>query len=174
MQVVFINGTVGAGKTTTMDAMGAILRRAGVPHALIDLDNLRNAWPAPDDDPFNIRIAQVNLAAMSDTYRQFGARMLVVAGVLESVDERDRCEAMIGSRMTVVRLRPYAEAIRERLWQRHHGDAEQRDWHLDRAGVLDGILDEARLDDAVVEVGRELPIEVAKKVLAGAGFVEAV
>ncbi len=174
MHVLFINGTVGAGKTTTMDAMGTILRGAGIPHALIDLDGLRNAWPAPDDDPFNIRIAQVNLAAMSDTYRQFGAQMLVVAGVLESLDERDRCEAMIGSHMTVVRLRPYAEAIRERLWQRHHGDDAERDWHLDRAGVLDNILDEAKLDDAVVEVGRDLPLEVAKKVLASAGFAETV
>ena len=39
--------------------------------------------------------------------------------------------------------------------------------------ILDEILDDAHLDDAVVEVGRELPIEVAKKVLASAGFAEA-
>lgn len=172
MNVLFINGTVGAGKTTTMDAVGVILRGAGVPHALIDLDGLRNAWPAPDDDPFNIRVAQINLAAMSDTYRQFGAQMLVVAGVLESLDQRDRCEAMIGSRMTVVRLRPYADAVRERLWHRQHRDEAERDWHLERAGQLDGILESAQLDDAVVEVGRELPIEVAKKVLASAGFAD--
>lgn len=170
MRVIFVNGTVGAGKTTTVDAVGMILRESGIKHALIDLDGLGRAWPIPDDDPFNTRLAHMNLAAMSDTYRVFGAELLIVAGVLEDADDREHCEAMVGDRMTVVRLRPFAESIRERLRKRTYQDAAAGERKIEHSQKLQGILDDARVDDAVVEVGAELPVEVAKKVLAAAGL----
>lgn len=172
MRVIFINGTVGAGKTTTMDAVGAILRDAKVEHALVDLDGISRRWPPPHDDPFNTRVAYLNLAALTDSYRHSGAEVMVIAGVLEDADQRERCEAMVAIPMTVVRLRPYGEAIRERLRHRHDKDAVARDWHLERSEELPDILHEARLDDAVVEVGAEAPAEVARKVLAAAGLVD--
>ena len=43
VRALFLNGTVGAGKTTTADAIGSLLQESATPHAIIDLDWLRHA-----------------------------------------------------------------------------------------------------------------------------------
>lgn len=50
---VFINGTVGVGKSTVASQLSHLLRSSGRPHAVIDLDNVRRSWPSPENDPFN-------------------------------------------------------------------------------------------------------------------------
>ena len=44
---LFLNGTVGVGKTTVALAIGDLLAAARVPHAVIDVDWLRRGWPPP-------------------------------------------------------------------------------------------------------------------------------
>ncbi|MDR6989252.1 adenylylsulfate kinase-like enzyme [Paenarthrobacter nitroguajacolicus] len=44
---IFLNGTVGVGKTTVAVYVGKALQRLGIAHAIIDLDAIRHAWPAP-------------------------------------------------------------------------------------------------------------------------------
>jgi len=63
-RALFINGTVGAGKTTTAHEIGTLLQDRGTPYAIIDLDSLRNAWPSPPDDRFNLEPELQNLAAI--------------------------------------------------------------------------------------------------------------
>ena len=79
-RALLINGTVGSGKTTTADAIGTQLRDRGVPHAVIDLDWLRNAWPAPVGDPFNDLIGLQNLESMITNFRSAGIQRFVLAG----------------------------------------------------------------------------------------------
>jgi hypothetical protein len=43
--------------------MGDLLTAKGVPHAVIDLDRVRQAWPPPEGGPFNHRLELVNLAS---------------------------------------------------------------------------------------------------------------
>ena len=82
-KALFINGTVGAGKTTTANEIGKLLQGRAIPHAIIDLDSLRNAWPSPPDDRFNLEVELQNLAAVASNFRDAGAEILLVAGVIE-------------------------------------------------------------------------------------------
>ena len=45
LESVFLNGTVGAGKTTTGEALHWLLAADGISNAVIDLDELRRSWP---------------------------------------------------------------------------------------------------------------------------------
>lgn len=59
-----------------------------IPYAAIDLDWLRNTWPAPPDDPFNTALELENLAAVAANFRRAGVRFLVLAGVLDALLDR--------------------------------------------------------------------------------------
>ena len=53
---LLLTGTVGTGKTTIADAVGLQLEAASVPHAIIDLDEIRRIWPRPALDPFGSEV----------------------------------------------------------------------------------------------------------------------
>jgi adenylylsulfate kinase len=152
VRTLFLNGTVGAGKTTVAGAIAAILRERGIPHAVIDLDALRGAWPAPDDDPFNSALELRNLASVVANYRQVGVTHLVLAGVIETLDGRAEYESVVGPDMKVCRLDVDLDVIRQRLAGRHALESSSLAWHLDRSGELQGILVSAAVEDAVVDV----------------------
>jgi len=161
---------VGSGKTATAQAVGDELRRRGEPNAVIDLDQLRRRWPAPDDDPFDSALELANLAAVAGVYRRAGAATLVLAGVVEGPEARRRYAEVVGEPLVVVRLRVDLDLVRRRLAQRH-GPGEALDWHLARSGELDAILDREDAADLAVDVGDD-PVEtVARRVLVSAGWV---
>lgn len=130
--VVVVTGPVGAGKTTTSIALTDALIAHRVPNALIDMDYLSWAWPAPHDDRFNSRLGYRNLAFVATTYREHGVRVMVMAGVVEEEEDRDRVVAAIpGARVVIVRLRVPLDLIAERLRERDSGD--DLAWSLNRA-----------------------------------------
>ena len=163
--VLVLNGTVGAGKSSTMAALGALLRAGSTPHALIDLDELRRAWPPPADDPFHERLAAGNLAAVAAGHRGAGATVLVVAAVVESATQRAALAEAVGPcwscRLTVAT----AEGER-RLRQRHPIGSDELAWHLARGPELDAVLARAATDDLVLDTTGRAPDEVASSVLA--------
>ena len=79
---LLLNGTVGSGKTAVADALGDLLADREIPHAVIDLDWLRRAWPSPPGDPFNHAMTLRNLTAVATNFLAAGAERLVLAGVL--------------------------------------------------------------------------------------------
>lgn len=168
-RALFLNGTVGAGKTTTADAIGAILRERATPHAIVDLDWLRNAWPSPARDPFHTDLELANLAAVTHNFVGAGAQRLVVAGVIESASDRRRYEEAVGLPITICRLVVPLPHLHERLTARHPPGAE-RDWHLARAGQLHAILEAAQVDDVTVAVREQASSTVAAEVLSAVGW----
>jgi adenylylsulfate kinase-like enzyme len=46
-RALLLTGTVGIGKTTVAVAVGDLLREREVANAVVDLDELRRAWPSP-------------------------------------------------------------------------------------------------------------------------------
>jgi len=169
LRCLHLTGTVGAGKTTTAYAVGDLLRERGVPHAVIDLDELHRLWPAPEGDRFKQQVELANLRAVAANYRAAGATYLVLAGVV--VHDRRRYEDALGEPVRLCRLRVPLEVVSARLAGRH-APGEERDWHLRRAPELDGLLDEAASADLTIEVGGETPAQVAARVLAGTGFAD--
>src|SRR3954452_16836239 len=101
---LLLMGTVGAGKTTTSDAIGLPLEAALVPHAIIDLDEIRRMWPRPASDPFGSEVELRNVESLAANYLEAGADRLVLAGVCESWGDRRRYEAVVTVPLAVCRL----------------------------------------------------------------------
>ena len=71
-KALLLNGSSGVGKSTALQELAMLLGARGIAHASIDLDELTLFWPRSADDPWGTRVAQMNLAAVSDTYRSVG------------------------------------------------------------------------------------------------------
>src|SRR5688572_15757466 len=82
--VVVVTGTVGAGKTATVDALSTLLGAIPLRHAAIDMDHLRWVYPNPDGDRFGVRLGYRNLAAIWPNLRDVGIRCAVLADVVEA------------------------------------------------------------------------------------------
>jgi hypothetical protein len=169
---LLITGTVGVGKTTIADAVGDLLREANVPGAVVDIDWLRNAWPAPSDDRFNMALAMRNLRATSANFLDAGATRLVLAGVVESAADREAHAQAVGIPMTVCRLRADLDLVRIRLARRHEHHANLRRWHVQRCAELEAIMDVAAVADSVVDVTTATAFEAAAAVLRQVGWTE--
>ncbi|ROQ63653.1 AAA domain-containing protein [Streptomyces sp. 840.1] len=167
---LLMNGTVGVGKTTVAEAVGDLLADAGVPHAVLDLDSLRQSWPAPPGDRFNFGVLLRNVRSIAANYLDAGAVRLVLAGVIEQPDERRRLADAVGAGLTVCRLRAEPAVLRERLTRRHEGEPEALRWHLDRSGELDAILDRSTVDDFVVDTTTGPLTGIAASVVERAGW----
>ena len=165
-RALLLNGTVGSGKTSVAAAVGDLLREQEVPHAVVDLDALRQAWPAPPGDRFNTTILLANLRAVSANVRAAGARSLVLAGVVETAEDRHALTRAAGVPLTVVRLTAEPEVLRSRLRARHHDDPDGLRWHLDRAGELADLLAAAQIDDHVVDTSAASVPAVAARALS--------
>ncbi|MDO5734952.1 MAG: hypothetical protein Q4P15_00590 [Propionibacteriaceae bacterium] len=166
---LLITGTVGAGKTSTAYAVGEELRRQGVPHAVIDLDELCRGWPSPPEDPFNSILGFTNLRSVSQNYLLAGARRLIMAGVVEGTEGVEEHTAAVGMSVTVCRLRVDLNLVRQRLVARHD-PGPSLEWHLHRSGELDGVLDRQLMPDAILDVGDDSLESVALRVLTAIGW----
>jgi broad-specificity NMP kinase len=49
VDTVFIDGTVGVGKTSAGEALSALQADTDHSHAFIDIDTVRRLWPSPVD-----------------------------------------------------------------------------------------------------------------------------
>src|SRR5262249_6690652 len=96
-----------------------------------------------------------------------GARVLVLAGVVEDAADLDRHRGAVACPLTHVRLRVSGDEAARRLHARHADDTAAREWHLRRLSELDAILDAARLPGKTVETTGRPPRAVAEEVLAG-------
>ncbi|MFP3466472.1 AAA family ATPase [Leifsonia sp. SIMBA_070] len=148
---VWINGSVGAGKTTAADQLGEELEKRGVPGAVIDVDWLRRAWPAPREDPFQFELAVANMRAVAAQLRARGAQVIVAAGVVETAEQFDRCVAALGSgNPLLVRLVLDTDVALARLGIRHGENARDLEWHERRHPELAGILERAQFAEELV------------------------
>lgn len=160
---VFVNGTVGVGKTTAVDHVGDLLEEAGHPFTLVDLDALRRTWPPPEADPFHHALELANLEALLRNDLQPDDRTVVLAGVIEDASARRRYEQVLGRPLVVVRLAARPEVVRDRIDARYRDPAQHGhlEWHQRRAPELARTLEQAALDDHVLDVSDLFPRDVA-------------
>ena len=164
-KALLVTGVVGVGKTSVTGAVGDVLRVAGVAHGVIDVDWLAYCWPSPADDPYNTRLREGNLRAVAGSFLAAGAARLVVAGVVESREERARYAEAVGCGLTVCRLWASAGTVRGRLAGRFgERDAEGLRWHVERVGQLERVVDEAGVEDVVVDAERGVDAVAAEVV----------
>jgi len=168
VEAIFINGTVGAGKTTVAHAVGAMeLGR----HAVIDLDAIRQFGPSSGEDPFNHELELANLRCVSENYRKAGAVRFILAGVIEQAAEIPRYISAVGCRdLFVCRLTANESALRDRLARRHQAEPDELAWLLTRAPQLTRILDERAFDDLVIDSSERSPVDLAAEIRTAAGW----
>lgn len=168
VDAVFVNGTVGAGKSTLANALSAAEQR---PHAVIDLDHVRRLSPAPSHDRFNHELELENLRSIAVNYRRAGAERFILAGVIEDSAEVGRyVDALHSTGMLVCRLVARRDVVESRLRHRHRDDPDGLRWHLHRVGELADILDAAALDDLVLDSSDVAPAHLASTVRQAAGW----
>ncbi|WP_167475503.1 AAA family ATPase [Nocardia arthritidis] len=81
VSVLWVTGAPGVGKSTV--AWGLYERAAGRPVAYVDIDQLGLLLPAPPGDPRYHRLASGNLVPVLETFRRYGARQVIVSGVVD-------------------------------------------------------------------------------------------
>jgi hypothetical protein len=168
--VLMVTGPIGVGKTVVTGEAARLLSEAGIPHAMADLAVIGACWPPPPDDEWNEELIHANLACMWRNFRRAGARRLLLCRVLEARSLLGRvADAVPGADITVVRLRAPRELIRTRILAREAGRDPQ--WYLDAASYLVDRLEQAGVEDHVVDSGDRRIAEVAADVLRAAGWL---
>ena len=168
---VFLNGTVGVGKSTVAEALSTLEAKTGHHHALLDLDHISRAWPPPEGDRFNHELELVNLRDLVINYRRAGVEHFILAGVIENASEIPRYEAALqSSGLLIGRLEADAATLAKRLRLRHADNPSELEWHLSRAGELAAILRDASVDHLVVDNSRRSATATATVLREHAGW----
>lgn len=173
-RVLVINGTIGAGKTTTAAAVHDVLAEEGARSAFVDADYLCQAAPMQEGDPYGQELLFANLAAVAPNYRARGYGCIVIARVVEDARDRDRYAAAFsgpegGAHVSIVRVTASEEARRARIAAREP-EGYWRELCLARTVELDDVLEDLDLDDGVVSSEGASRIDVAKAALDAAGW----
>ncbi|MFV0287653.1 MAG: GNAT family N-acetyltransferase [Demequina sp.] len=174
-RVLVLNGTMGAGKTTTAAAVHDLLAERGARSVFVDGDYLCQATPADPADPHHQRLMFASLAALAPLWRAAGYGFVVLPRVVEDGDDRARYAAALSAAdaglasVAVVRVTASEATRLARLTEREPA-GYWRDMALARTVELEGILDDLRLDDAVVTTEGRDRLEVAAEVMRAAGW----
>ena len=165
--VLFLGGRSGVGKSSVAAEASRLLARAGVRHAVIEGDNLDQAWPEPWRDGFDL--AERNLAAMWRNYRDLGYTRLIYTNTVSVLELPTLTAAMGGEvRSVAVLLTASDETAAERLGRREIGSALAE--HIERSTAA-----AARLDTASgvlrIATDRRSVTEVATDMLEAAGWL---
>jgi hypothetical protein len=167
---IFLTGPVGSGKTTTAWEICDLLENFGIPHALVDIDNIRWCFVPGSEDRYNTAIAMANLKVIWQNYHDVGVTHLILAGVLESRKELAHySEAVPGAEIQVFRLRVQPATLKQRVLEREHGIGQERRLH--RAIELAEQMDQSRVEDYLVQAEGRSRLDVAREILSRSGWL---
>jgi predicted kinase len=117
-EVLVLHGSPGSGKTTLSMAVSEILRSDGVPHAVIDLDDISIIHPSPGRS-----FARDNLRAIWPNYAAVPGIKVIIPSVLADEQERELLLAAVpGARLTVCELTAPEPVLKERVTARERNE----------------------------------------------------
>jgi GrpB-like predicted nucleotidyltransferase (UPF0157 family)/gluconate kinase len=167
--VVVLSGPVGVGKTTVAGAVAEMLAERGVAHLFVDLDALTDISPRSPGDSFAWGVASAALGGVWAVGRASGARVLIVAQVVERESDRTAlADAVPGADVRIVRLEASRESLAQRLQARHR-PGPALDWHWRRALTLKAKLAQWGPSDVVVDTTSLEPVDAAAVILERLG-----
>ncbi|KTR95825.1 adenylylsulfate kinase [Microbacterium testaceum] len=169
-EVIFIGGRSGVGKSTVASEASRILAAHGIWHAVIEGDNLDQAYPEPWRD--GIALAEHNLAAMWSAYRVLGYHRLLFTNTV-SITQVAVLSAALGGevRARSVLLTSTDATAADRLSRREWGTS--LDEHIARSGRAAAQLDAHTVDVRIATDGRT-PDKIARDMLGAAGWLAAI
>ncbi len=171
--VLTIIGPVGIGKSTCADAISDLLIDLyEIPHAVVDLDDVRRAQPTPKDDRFHMNLGFRNLAALWQNYQEVGAKCLIIPSVMENRAHLDKIRSSVpGADLFVVRLASSLKVNHERIRGREK-TVDSLNWHLNRSTQLAQELSEKKLENVIVDTDGKQPSDIAHEIIDQWGVVE--
>jgi dephospho-CoA kinase len=166
--VIFIAGRSGVGKSSVAAEASRILARADIRHAVIEGDNLDQAYPEPWRS--GVDLAEQNLAAMWANYRAAGYSRVIFTNTV-SVLQIPSLVAALGTetRAFGVLLTASDATAAERLGQREIGTALAE--HIERSKIAAATLD-AATDVYRVATDQRSVADIARDILAAAGWTD--
>lgn len=169
-EVIFIGGRSGVGKSSVAAEASHLLARADIRHAVIEGDNLDQAFPQPWRE--GIDLAERNLAAIWRNYRAVGYSRLIFTNTV-SVLEIPSLTAALGEQVHsfAVLLTASDTATADRLARREIGTALQE--HIERSKLAAARLDASSTAYRVTTDGRPIT-DIAAEILHAAGWLRRV
>lgn len=169
-EVIFIGGRSGVGKSTVAAEASRILAAHGVRHAVIEGDNLDQAYPEPWRE--GIALAEHNLTSMWAAYRALGYHRLLFTNTV-SIAQVEALSAALAAaggevRAHTVLLTSTDAAAAERLARREWGTSV--DEHIARSRRAAAELDAHAADARIATDGRS-PDDIGREILHGAGWL---
>jgi predicted kinase len=162
--LVVVTGPVGVGKTVVAAEVSELLTRAGVAHAMVDMDALRRCFPRPPGDRFHGQLGLRNLAAIWANYRAAGATCLILADVVDNRRDLLAYEVAVpGAAAEVIRLQATLPTLLRRLEVRETGASLV--WSKQRTAELVEIMERARIEDILINSEGKSVAEVAREVV---------
>jgi adenylylsulfate kinase len=136
----------------------------------IDLDWLRWCYPSPADNPFQLELGIQNLAAVWSHYQAAGAVRLILVDVVETHATLESYQTAIPHAETLlVRLHADLATLRQRLAGREMGASLA--WHQQRAAKLTTLMEQARLEDLLVDTMGRSALDIAQEIIARTGWI---
>lgn len=166
-EVIFIGGRSGVGKSSVAAEALHLLARADIRHAVIEGDNLDQAYPQPWRE--GIDLAEQNLAAIWRNYRLVGYSRLIFTNTV-SVLQIPSLTAAIGEPVHPfgVLLTANDETTMDRLARREIGTALEE--HIERSKLAATRLDASSTAYRVNTDGRSTT-DIAAEILHTAGWL---
>ena len=113
-QGVLVTGVYGAGKSTVVADLGALLGERGVGYGLVDVDWL--GWfDAGDDHDAHRRVVLDNLRHVTSSFLAAGAHRLALAWSVRDREQLDQVRAAVAAPLRVVRLDVGEQLVASRL-----------------------------------------------------------
>ncbi|WP_232549539.1 phosphotransferase-like protein [Propioniciclava soli] len=159
---IFLNGSYGVGKSSTLDHLADIFAEAELPFSLFDVDWFHRSWPPASTDPQNVLTEADNIRAVWRNYRQTGPRTPIIAGVCTKDEDLDRYEKCFDLPLRIVHLTASLEVAEQRLRGRYTPSQHRAlTWHLGDQERLARELHQLPSYDLVVDTDHKTSAEVA-------------
>lgn len=163
-----LHGSPGSGKTTLSRAIAELLRVAGQPNAMIDLDDLSQVFPPPRRS-----FALENLRAIWPNYAALSRVKVVIPSVIADERERDQLRAAVpGARFLVCELTAPEPVLKHRVTARE----PNRYWQTKLCDFVDLYhrrTDLSQIRDFQIDTHGRSVSETASDVVAKTGWTPA-
>ncbi|UQN31136.1 chloramphenicol phosphotransferase CPT family protein [Brachybacterium kimchii] len=159
---IFLNGSYGVGKSSTLEHLADLFAEAELPFSLFDVDWFHRSWPTATTDPENVLTEADNIRAVWRNYRQTGPRTPLIAGVITKAKDLERYKQCFELPLRVVHLTASSDVAELRLRGRYTSSQHRAlTWHLGDHERLARELHQLPSHDLVVDTDHRSSAEVA-------------
>lgn len=159
---IFLNGSYGVGKSSTLEHLADLFAEAKLPFSLFDVDWFHRSWPPAPTDPQNVLTEADNIRAVWRNYRQTGPRTPIIAGVITQAEDLERYEKCFEFPLRIVHLTASSDVAVRRLRGRYTPHQRRAlTWHLNDHQRLTRKLHQFPSHDLVLDTDHCTPAEVA-------------